>query len=214
MKKHKKRKNKLTNIILEHIKNNAKDYFILSIIFIIGVLAGVFFINQTTEQQKGEISSYINTFITSLKEKKDIDSIGLLKDSIIKNITLALALWFIGSTVTLIPLIYGIVAFRGFCLGYTISAIIAVLGSTKGLLFSITTIFFQNILFIPALLAIALSGIKLYKSIIKNRKKDNIKAEIYRHSIFSTFMGTMLIGASLIEVYISSHLLNFFIGYM
>ena len=29
MKKHKKRKNKLTNIILEHIKNNAKDYFIL-----------------------------------------------------------------------------------------------------------------------------------------------------------------------------------------
>ncbi len=213
MKKHKK-SYKITAIILEHIRNNARDYCILLILFIIGIVLGVFFINNASHEQKQEITSYINTFITSVKENKTINQIELLKDSLIKNITLALLLWFIGSTVTLIPLIYGIIVFRGFCLGYTISSAIAILGSGKGLIFSITTLLFQNILFIPALLAIALSGIKLYKSIVKNRKKENIKTEIYRHSLFSLFMTILLIVASFTEAYISSNLLHTFVQYI
>lgn len=213
MKKH-KRRTKIGNIILEHIRNNAKDYTILLILFILGVMAGVFFINNTNEAQKQEITSYMNTFINSLKENKQIDHLGLLKDSLIKNISLALLLWFIGSTVTLIPVIYGIVAFRGFCLGYTISSAVAILGGGKGILFAITTVLFQNILFIPALLAIALSGIKLYKSIVKNRRKENIKLEIYRHSIFSLLMTVLLVVASFVEVYISSNLFNAIVPYI
>lgn len=213
MKKHKK-SHKIANVLLEHIRNNAKDYLILLLLFILGIVIGVFFINHTSQEQKQEITSYINTFITSLKENKAIDHFSLLKDSLIKNISLALLLWFIGSTVTLIPLIYGIVAFRGFCLGYTISSAVAILGGGKGILFSIATLLFQNILFIPALLAIALSGIKLYKSIVKNRKKENIKLEIYRHSIFSLIMTVVLVVASFVEAYISSNLLNLFIQYM
>lgn len=203
-----KRKTKIGSIILEHIKNNAKEYLILLTFFILGVVIGVFFINHTSEIQKQEITSYINTFINSLKENKKIDYIGLLKDSLIKNILLALLLWFIGSTVTLIPIIYGIVAYRGFCLGYTISSAIAIFGAGKGLLFSLSTLLFQNLFFIPALLAIALSGIRLYKSIVKNRRKENIKLEIYKHSIFSLLMTGMLVIASFTEAYISSNLLN------
>ena len=213
MRKHKKT-TKIGNIILSHIKNNAKDYLILLFLFILGVMVGVFFINHTSETQKQEITSYINTFINSLRENNGIDYLGLLKDSLTKNITLAILLWFIGSTVTLISVIYVIVAFRGFCLGYTISSAIAVFGSGKGLLFAISTLFFQNIFLIPALFAIALSGIRLYKSIIKNRRKENIKLEIYKHSIFSLLMTGMLVIASLAEACISSNLLNFIVKYM
>lgn len=213
MKKH-KRRTKIGNIILNHIKNNAKDYLILLILFVIGIVVGVFFINHTTDMQKQEITNYISTFINTLKENKSIDYIGLLQDSLIKNISLALLLWFIGSTVTLIPIIYAIVAYRGFCLGYTISSAVAIFGGGKGILFAITTLLFQNIFLIPALLAIALSGIKLYKSIIKNRRKENIKLEIYKHSIFSLLMTGMLVIASFAEVYISSNLLNSVVQYM
>lgn len=213
MNKH-KRKNKIGNIILEHIKKNSKDYLILLILFILGVMVGVFFINNSSNTQKEEITVYMNSFINSLKETKSIEYVGLLKDSLIKNISLALLLWFIGSTVTLIPVIYGIVVFRGFCLGYTISSAVAIFGGGKGLLFAISTLLFQNLFLIPALLAIALSGIKLYKSIIKNRKKENIKLEIYKHSIFSLLMTGMLVMASFTEVYISSNLLNFLVKYI
>ena len=34
---------KLVTLIKEHIKNNAKEYLIVTLIFIIGIFAGVFF---------------------------------------------------------------------------------------------------------------------------------------------------------------------------
>lgn len=213
MKKY-KRKGKIGNIILEHIKNNAKDYLSLLILFVIGIVVGIFVINHTNEEQKQEITSYMNTFINTLKENNTIDYLGLLKDSIIKNVSLSLILWFIGSTVTLIPIIYIIVTYRGFCLGYTISSAVAIWGGSKGFLFSIVTLLFQNIFLIPALLAISVSGIKLYRSITKNRKKENIKLEIYKHSIFSFIMTILLIIASFAEAYISSNLLNGVIQYI
>lgn len=213
MKKHKKT-TKIGNIILNHIKNNAKDYLILIVLFLLGTIVGIFFINNTSNTQKEEITQYMNTFINSLKDNKSIDYLGLLKDSLTKNISLSVLLWFIGSTVTLIPVIYGIVTFRGFCLGYTISSAIAIFGGGKGLLFAISTLLFQNIFLIPAMLAIALSGIKLYKAITKNRRKENIKLEIYKHSIFSLLMTVMLVIASFAEVYISSNLLNIMVKYM
>ena len=126
-----KNENKLLSMFIKHVRENTKEYIILFIIFIIGVVLGTFFINHVSDEQKQEITSYINTFISSLKENSKIDFIGLLKDSLLKNISLALILWFIGSTVTFTPFIYGVIVFRGFCLGYTISSVIAILGARK-----------------------------------------------------------------------------------
>ena len=93
-----------------------------------------------------------------------------------------------GSTVIGVPFVYGIIAFRGFCIGFTASSIIATLGTQKGILFLCTSLLLQNILFIPCILALGVSGLKLYKSIIKDKRKENIKIEIYRHTIFSLMM--------------------------
>lgn len=70
-------------------------------------------------------------------------------------------------------------------LGYTISAVVLTLGSGKGLLFVLSYLFLQNIIFIPSLFALTISGTKLYKAIMQDRRKENIKIEIYKHSMFS-----------------------------
>ena len=46
---------------------------------------------------------------------------------------------------------------------------------------------------IPAIIAIAVSAFKLYKSIVKDRNKENIKIEIIRHTIFSLIMLLVLL---------------------
>ena len=71
----------------------------------------------------------------------------------------------------------------------------------------------QNILFIPAIIAIAVSGFKLYKSIVKDKNKENIKIEILRHTIFLLFMLIVLCVASFAEILISTNLLKNFIKY-
>lgn len=123
-------------------------------------------------------------------------------------------MWFVGSTVIGIPIVLGIVAFRGFCLGYTISSSVAIWGTGKGILFFITSMLLQNIIFIPCMLALAVSGIKLYKSIMKDKRKENIKIEIFRHTIFSVMILLLLILASFIETYVSTSLLNFYVQYL
>ena len=208
-----KREFKLLNIIKEHILNNKKEYFIIFLIFIIGIFSGVFFINNIQETTKTEISNYLNQFIENFKKLEDINLIELLKNSIMQNGLLTVAIWFFGTTVIGIPIVFGIILYRGFCLGYTISLCITIMGLGKGISFVIVTLLLQNILFIPAILALAVSGVKLYKSIIKDKRKENIKLEIVRHTIFSIIMLIILLVSSVVEIFMSTNLLKCVIKY-
>ena len=171
------------------------------------------FINNTQEAQISEITSYLNNFIEKLKNTEELSNIRLIKTAIIQNIVLATTLWFFGTTVIGIPIVFGIILYRGFCLGYTISAIIAIMGMGKGILFMLIALLLQNIIFIPGIIAIGVSGFKLYKSIVKDRNKDNIKVEVLRHTIFSSIMLLVLCIASVIEILISTNMLKNFIKY-
>ena len=118
----KRRNNKIKEILIAYIKNNIKEYAIIVLIFLIGLILGVIFINNTGQTQIDEISSYLNSFITDLKSNMQIDKSTLLQEALISNFLLALGLWFVGSTVVGIPIVFGIIAYRGFCLSYTISS--------------------------------------------------------------------------------------------
>ncbi len=204
---------KILEMIKEHISNNKKEYFIVSLIFVIGIFLGVLFVNQIQEAPKQEITDYLNNFLEKLKGIPSLDYMELLRNSIWQNVSLAVVLWFFGTTVIGIPVVFGIVLYRGFCLGYTISACISMMGLSKGVLFIFLLLFLQNIVFIPAILGLAVSGFKLYKSIVKDRKKENVKVEIVRHTIFSFIMLLLLMLSSVIEILVSTNILKSLIKY-
>lgn len=127
----KKRTSKIKNILKAHLKNNIREYSIAILLFLIGLILGIVFVNNASEAQIQDVTSYLNDFTNSLKANAQIDKEILLKDCLISNFLLVLAMWFVGSTVIGIPIVYGIVIYRGFCLGYTISSVIATLGIGK-----------------------------------------------------------------------------------
>ena len=194
---------KIKEIVFSHIENNLREYIVFTVIFLIGIVIGVIFINNVSENQGLEITNYITSFVSSLKENNEINNFVLLKDSIKKNVVLATILWFMGSTVIGISIVYLIVAFRGFCLGYTISSMIATFGLWKGILFILSTIFLQYIIFIPCIIALSVSGMRLHNSIMKDRRKENIKLEVLRHTVFCAFILVFMIISSFIEVFVS-----------
>ena len=212
-KRYKKGNINLKQVIYNHIEKNFRNYIIISLIFLIGVLIGVIYINNISENQNNEINEYINLYINDLKGDSINDQI-LLKTSLRKNLLLILALWFAGSTVIGISIVYLAILIRGFCLGYTISVFIHFLGTWKGTGFVMSAIVLQNILFIPAIIIIGVSGMNLYNSIMKNRRKENIKVEILRHTFILLLSQTLVISSSLIEVFISKNLLHIFIKYI
>lgn len=205
---------KIKQTIIEHVVNNRKEYTIIVLLFIIGIFLGVFFVNNMQESSKEEIQSYINNFIEKMKNLQNIDNMSLLKNSITQNIVFAVLIWFFGTTVIGLPIVFGLILYRGFCLGYTVSSFIAILGIGKGIVFIFASLLFQSLLSIPAILGLAVSGFKLYKSIIRDKAKENIKLEIARHTIFSIIMIATLLVASIIEIFISTNLIKILAKYL
>jgi stage II sporulation protein M len=202
------------SIIKTHIENNLREYAIASTIFIIGILFGVIFINNLNDTQNNEIGNYISTSIENLKESQDINQLLFIKETIKENLTFVILLWLMGSTVIGLLLVYIIVAFKGFCLSYTISAIFHVLNNGKTIAMLVSTMLLKNIIVIPCTIALAVSGMKVYKSIMQDRRRENIKLEILRHTCFSIFILIVLILSSLIEVYLSQLILKCCVKYI
>ena len=202
-----KKTSRVTEVIKNQILENLKAYIVVSLIILIGITLGVIFINNMSEAQTQDIQTYLESFTSALKNGKTLNNGELLKKSLGGNLLLVYLMWFVGSTVIGIPIVLGIVAFRGFCLGYTISAIIKIWGAAKGMLFFATSMLLQNLIIIPCVIALAVSGIKLYKSIMKDKRRENVKIEIIRHTIFSLIILVILAISSIIETYLSANLL-------
>lgn len=205
------RHKRIKDALFNHISNNIREYIIVTIIFLIGIVVGVIIVNNSSSMQKEELNTYIGNFVNSIKDTQyTIDKSALLKETIKSNLFLVFLLWFMGSTVIGVPIVYAIIAYKGFSLSYTISALIAILGG-KGIGIVLSSLFIQSIIFIPTMFALAVSGIRLYKSIMKDKRKENIKLEICRHSVFSALFSGVMIICAFIEVYISTAILENYI---
>ena len=214
MRNRQRRKSRIKEVVVSYINKNSKEFLAASIVFIVGIILSILFINKVNDGQINNISDYINQFINVIKNGGDIDKLELLKNVIRNNLILCILLWIIGSTIIGMPILYAVIAFKGFCLGYTISILIKVLGSSKGIVFAISSILLQNIIIIPCILAMAVSGIKLHNSIIKDKRRDNIKMEIYKHTIFCFIISLFIILSSFVEVYISTNMMIIYIKYL
>lgn len=202
-----KTKSKVFKIIEDHINKNIKEYAVSVLVFLIGIIIGVMLINSSNQENKESISGYIIEFVDSIKSNEyQIDENKLLIKSILSNLKIAVIIWIAGSTIIGIPLVYGCLGYKGICIGYSISAIIATLESPKGIIFALSSMLLQNIIAIPCILALSVSSVKMYKAIMKERNKENVKFEIYRHTIFSVFMTVGLFVSSLIEIFLSTNI--------
>lgn len=206
--------NKIKDLIRKYIINNYKEYLLVFILFLIGIFIGVIILNNCSEDNLTSVSTYIQDFINKFKEAQNINTNELILSSIKNNTILTLIIWFAGTTVVGIPIVLGIIFIRGLSLGYTISTCIYTLGLWKGIGFNLSALLFQSILFIPAILTLGVSSIKLYKSILKDRRKENIKIEIIRHTLISLIMLTILILSSFVENTVSMFILKSMIKYI
>lgn len=145
----------MKKILIEYIIRNKKNFIIIAILFCIGVSIGIFSVNHSNEAQKEELSLYITSLIDKVKKTENINNLELLILSIKENVSIILIVWFLGCTIIGGIFIYLAIIYKGFTIGYTISAMIAVLGRKQGLLLSIISLFFQNIIFLTAFFLIA-----------------------------------------------------------
>ena len=200
-------------VLKKYIKNNNKEYLLVCILFLIGLFTGVMIINNSNENKIVEIVKYINDLKDMYKKVEIINQFQLTMQSIKKNLLFASILWIGGTTVIGLPIVLMSILIRGIILGFTLASITITFGTIKGIMFCMASLVLHNIIYIPAILTIGVSSIKLYKSIVKDKRKDNIKIEILRHIIISTIMMVLLVLSAIIENYVTLKTLKKIIKY-
>lgn len=148
-------------VLLKFFVLNKKNFIVLLVILLIGFALGIASINNMKIDKQGELSNYINGTINDIKGTNEINKINLLLLSIKRNCVLIIIIWLLGCTIIGGLLIYFAVAYKGFVLGYTISALVAVLGIKSGIIFSLMSLLIQNLIYIPAILLIAQNRYKI-----------------------------------------------------
>ena len=116
------------SVFFYYWKNNKKNFLMLIILFCIGIILGITFINHANEIQMEEIASYVNSLKDNIKNSDDINKTMILTQSMKQNAVFVLLIWFLGCTILGSFLIYIAIIYRGFSIGYTVSAMIATLG--------------------------------------------------------------------------------------
>ena len=191
--------------IEEHLRENIKVYFILSLILILGIIVGIIFVNNASTVHKEEIRSYLTDFIGQIKESRNINYVQLFQSSLKSNFKFIGILIFISLTIFGTIGIYILIAYKGFCLGYTISSTIAIFGVGKGTLINLSLILLNQIILIPTIFYIALSSRKLFGELINDNRENN-RFEIIRYIIRIAASAVLILFDSLIETYINSNI--------
>ena len=202
-------KNRDTGVFFSYINNNKKTFIGLIIEFLLGIICGIFFINNININNTEEVYSYINSTKDSLKNSDSINKNVILAQSIKNNCLFLIVIWLFGCTLLANFFVYFANFLKGFSLGYTISAVIAVLGIKSGCVFSVLGLLSQNIILIPVMLILSQNAINIYINLRQN-KYVSVKGEFLRYTVIMLLSIILAIIASFIETYISTNFLIFF----
>ncbi len=198
---------KKQSVLLEYVLKNKKSFLLILVLFILGVMFGIGFINSADSSQIDEIKKYVTELVENIKTYDNINKTELFSQSLTQNALTILLIWFLGCTIIGSIFIFVAIVYRGFSLGYTVGAIIACLEVKKGCAFTFLGLLPQNLLFLPAFFILCESGIKLYKGIRKHC--INLKMEVIRHTLVMLISMFLVVISSFIEVYISTTFLIF-----
>lgn len=190
-------------------------YFFVGLLFVLGIIFGAIAVNALSPQQKVELLDYVQVFLRGLTQKLgDIDSGVVLKQSVANNLKTAGLVWFLGVTVIGVPLTVVVLFVRGFVIGFSVGFLFSEMGA-KGVALSFLAILPQNIIAVPVILAVGVSSLAFSVLMVRQRVgrfRVNLAEELLAYTFTCLVLSALLVGASLIEAYVTPVLMGLVAG--
>ena len=207
---------KIKRWLFKQLQDNFINYFLVTVIFAIGIVIGAATIKILDIDQKNDIILFLNSFFKAI-DGNNFDNLLILKQSFIDNFKTIGLIWLTGIIVIGVPIIPIIVLFRGFALGFTVGFLVNEYG-IKGFLFSILGILPHNLFIIPGIISIASTGMAFSINSVKNRKlkvrNNNLYFNIINYSVLILVFCIFIVAGCLVEAYISPIFLRLLSDYL
>jgi len=195
----------LNDSIKRHLADNIWIYLIIIFVFILGISLGALTVNNIDEVSKNDAKIYIQGFL-DLTSQNGLQSSFILKQSIKFNLYFTLILFFSGLVylgVLFIPLL---VAFRGFCIGFSVAFLTENIGR-NGFLLALGSVLPQNLIYVPVIIVMGVIGMNYSLWTLRNKyfKKFGSLNNLFATYAFSTLvLFIVLIAGCIVESYITS----------
>lgn len=195
---------RLKYLLFSRIKDNTFIYAVLTLLILIGICIGAFWIGimpiEAKEMLKSNIGNYFLFMPTYTFNNRFIFKTSLFNNIIPIIILFIVSIRYIG--IILAPLY---ITFRGFCLGFSIAFLTENFGK-KGFIFTLIAMLPQNIIYIPALIFACFISVNLSIIMLRFRKEgfnENKNKYILKYLTYDFIAIVVLIIASFIEAYIT-----------
>ena len=195
--------------LLNYVEKNIKEIILITLIIFIGLIIGIIYINSLTDENISKVDSHVNSVVDYIKElnceESKIDNTVILFSNLKRNILYIMLIGLFSLCIIGLPIMYLLIGFKSFFFFYTMSAILATLGTKSGIIFICSSMILHNIIYLIGIYLISISGIDLYKEIVVN-KSENIRLKIISHIIFIVISVLISVFAALVETFISNNL--------
>ncbi|MDD4802686.1 MAG: stage II sporulation protein M [Syntrophomonas sp.] len=194
-----------------HIAENKWQYLLITLIFVLGVIIGDYKVTGLAGGIKSHLLSLIDEYIKG-GINSDLNKEAILFNSFLNQAKSILAIWFLGLTVIGMPIILGVVFYKGFSLGFTIAFLVKE-KAVSGILISILSILPQNLVYIPLIIIWSVIGINFSVYIARSKAGSIVSlggALISYTLLMIVFLAIVLVGA-FIETYLSPWFLSLFV---
>ncbi|HHV59545.1 MAG TPA: stage II sporulation protein M [Clostridiaceae bacterium] len=198
-------------ILARNLKTNSNKYVLLFLSFVAGIIAGAFTVNGLNPGQSTELENYFFGFL-HLINYQNIDSVELFKITMLENLKLIAVLWGLGVTIIGIPFIYIVIGIKGFISGFSSGFIIEAAG-LRGILFVIAAMLPKELIQVPCLVALGVSGINFSLNILRSRShklpfKSSLKSEFFTYCLITALFFCLITAGALLEAYVSPMLVK------
>ncbi|SMO40912.1 stage II sporulation protein M [Melghirimyces algeriensis] len=193
-----------------HVQNQMSLYLFVGVLFIMGVIFGAFIVNTLSPVQKDNLLAYLGHFFQGLNGEGIADPKISFQHSLGGHFKTLGLMWLLGISVIGMPFIVVMIFLKGLVIGFTVGFLVSQL-SWDGLWFSFLAVVPHNLLTVPALMIVAVSGITFSVLLAKNRliqRRGTIYPQFLSYSVLVTAMACVLVVSSLLEAYLSPKLMQ------
>ncbi|MCM3077983.1 MULTISPECIES: stage II sporulation protein M [Brevibacillus] len=203
-------RSRIGQTIQAYAKEHQSLYWFTIVLFTMGIIFGAVLVNSLPLSQKQELHGFLQYFFNTLGQQGIPDTRPHFQESFGHYAKTVGIMWVLGLSIIGLPMILLILFLKGVVVGFTVGFLVNQM-QWQGVTFAMMGVLPQNLLVVPALFIIGVSGISFSLRLIKTRllsKRDGIMPHFVGYTVLVISMLAVLTIASLFETFVSPRLMQ------
>lgn len=206
----------LKDTIERHLRGQIPLCAVVLTLLVLGVILGSSAATVLDAEERAELAAHLQVFLRGLVDGRlRTEPAEALSATYRQNLQTLGFIWLLGLTGIGAPVVGAVVFLRGLVLGFTVGFLVEEMG-TMGLLLAALGVLPQNLLALPAIAGSAVAALAYSLRLLRRRTESRprpLLEEILAYTFAVLLMAGLLLGAGLIEAYLSPGLMRLVAGH-